>query len=138
MDELISFSHNFEGLRQLPSVSTANNLLKDSCEEGSYLEDSDVDSEDEDLDLDRQDDFNLVKFENNSNGNEQPSVAINVKPLFLHSGNSVMERKLGCCGHSDPEEDNHVGPFHQSLECINASGETPREAKSAGFSLVST
>ncbi|KAF2900743.1 hypothetical protein ILUMI_05445 [Ignelater luminosus] len=54
MNELISFSHNFEGLKQSPSVSTANNLLKDSCDEDSYLEDSDVDSKDEDLDLDRQ------------------------------------------------------------------------------------
>ncbi|KAF2889305.1 hypothetical protein ILUMI_16868, partial [Ignelater luminosus] len=42
------------GLKQPPSVSTANNLLKDFCDEDSYLEDSDVDSEDEDLDLDRQ------------------------------------------------------------------------------------
>ncbi|KAF2887205.1 hypothetical protein ILUMI_18968 [Ignelater luminosus] len=54
MDELMTFSHNFEGLRQSPSVSTTNNLLKDSCDEDYYLEDSDVDSEDEDLDLDRQ------------------------------------------------------------------------------------
>ncbi|KAF2895174.1 hypothetical protein ILUMI_11002 [Ignelater luminosus] len=54
MDELISFSHNFEGLKQPPNVSTANKLLKDSCDEDSYLEDSDVDCEDEDLDLDRQ------------------------------------------------------------------------------------
>ncbi|KAF2893769.1 hypothetical protein ILUMI_12404 [Ignelater luminosus] len=54
IDELINFSHNFEDLKQSPSVSTADSLLKDSCDEDSYLEDSDADSEDENLDLDRQ------------------------------------------------------------------------------------